>query len=548
MDKVRLIGVAYAEPKHDPDGTYNGLMMTTAELKRACGGVRGKKVYIEHSTEGRKPVGEVTDAAVEPTGRMVVELTIDRSTVAGASVVRGAREGKYGLSVGQSYGVDPRDMRVLEKNIDEVSLVSQPDLDGSDILRVEDDSAEFIEMKKRLLSSVSRILRADTEKQREELRPPRTAGYFGIRPDTDRPGDPTGTPKNTDDPGAHEARRHPSADQPRDTLGRFQSPVMSSAAIAADPAAAAAAGAGGSDRMVTEAPSGKDLQQQQTAGSKRDFEGVESVDLSSKQYETMAKRLREMEAREKEIAKRALEAEEAIKKKDMELQAYASLGSAEQLKAKQEFERRLQREALEKMRPAASDFISQIVEHIRANMTGDPVADAKAIKEIERVQNAVEASCAADVDPSEPAPLLRVLSVAHAATKTSLKKKEEEFQQQAKKVSELEAALAKYEAGRKIEEQRANVSAEVQKRSASAAPSTFGILPAATPSSSSSSSAAAAAAGPSPYVFSAPAVRAPIIDGNTTFRNPSAAFSSQADASIPHADIWNMVCGNFGRK
>ena len=144
MDHLfRFRGVAH--PRGEK-ADYDGLFLKEDELSQRAKDLAGTPLWSEH--EADKKIGWVTGAEVGEAGELVVSGVIDRSVSEEAREhARKIRRGEMtGLSLGMDHMVrvdtDGR-RRVVDKKIEELSVTVDPDLPGTFISEVAEDTATW---------------------------------------------------------------------------------------------------------------------------------------------------------------------------------------------------------------------------------------------------------------------------------------------------------------------------------------------------------------------------------------------------------------------
>jgi len=138
------------------DDTYDGLLFRINELEVKQHSASGTPLWINHGEDDdghggkvdRGQVGWITGARMTSANRLEIDCVIDRSMPYGVEAARRMRSGDLGaVSLGtdamKMVDSDKGKMRILDKSIKEVSLVKIPDQEGTRVVTIAEESAEW---------------------------------------------------------------------------------------------------------------------------------------------------------------------------------------------------------------------------------------------------------------------------------------------------------------------------------------------------------------------------------------------------------------------
>ena len=119
-------GVCHPEGKNED---YNGYFMKKSEIKDWADKVCGKEIWSEHNKQ--KKIGEVVGGRLDEKNQFRIIGMIDTTSFDGSQTVTDMRTGKKtGLSLGLEHleKHTPFSIDVVDKDINEISVVKSPDL------------------------------------------------------------------------------------------------------------------------------------------------------------------------------------------------------------------------------------------------------------------------------------------------------------------------------------------------------------------------------------------------------------------------------------
>lgn len=144
MSTISFKGIA--NPKGKEIG-YDGIRLTEKEIEDNASRiteVNDTPIFEEHGDGTKTVLGKITRAMKNASGELEVEGYISRRTMDGCRVIEEMRSGKKpALSVGMSIDIDNKNWKVISKTIDEISIVENPDQDGTMISHIQEDSKRF---------------------------------------------------------------------------------------------------------------------------------------------------------------------------------------------------------------------------------------------------------------------------------------------------------------------------------------------------------------------------------------------------------------------
>lgn len=166
-DSVTFQGCA--NPPGRPDGSET-LYMTKSDLEKQVTKLSGAPLQSEHDSNIK--IGKINKAWINEKGELEVEGTISRKTKDGCQAIVQIRNGsKPALSIGSNYLLDPNTWKIVGKGIHEISVVENPDQEGTVIKNVSDDS-EFFKMAKQQCKLTAQITKTknDIKNTKRELK------------------------------------------------------------------------------------------------------------------------------------------------------------------------------------------------------------------------------------------------------------------------------------------------------------------------------------------------------------------------------------------
>lgn len=133
-DHVFIEGSAH--PPGQPDD-YDGLLLKNKEIEEHSDTIRGAKLLGEHNHS--EEVGQVVGGRVGSNGDLRTLSIIHKDE---ANDIRSGK--KMGLSLGLEHIIEKttKDMKVIGRNIQELSVVENPDLEGTKINYVQPTKEE----------------------------------------------------------------------------------------------------------------------------------------------------------------------------------------------------------------------------------------------------------------------------------------------------------------------------------------------------------------------------------------------------------------------
>jgi hypothetical protein len=166
-DSVTFQGCA--NPPGRPDGS-DTLYMTKSDLEVQVKKLSGAPLQSEHDSNIK--IGKINKAWINEKGELEVEGTISRKTKDGCQAIVQIRNGsKPALSIGSNYLLDTNTWKIVGKDIHEISVVKNPDQEGTIIKNISDDSETFKMAKEqcRLTAEITKT-RHDIKNTKRELK------------------------------------------------------------------------------------------------------------------------------------------------------------------------------------------------------------------------------------------------------------------------------------------------------------------------------------------------------------------------------------------
>ena len=130
---MKIIGCCHP-PGQSKD--YNGFLLKQDEIEEFSKSIIGKPIWYEHQQE--HVIGKVGKAWTGEKGELMIEAEIDGRNPIGAKSIMKMRNGEIvGLSLGIDHLFDKDKFQITDRNIQEVTLTTLPDLPGTNISYVE---------------------------------------------------------------------------------------------------------------------------------------------------------------------------------------------------------------------------------------------------------------------------------------------------------------------------------------------------------------------------------------------------------------------------
>ena len=191
MSTISFKGIA--NPKGKEIG-YDGIRLTEKEIEDNASRiteVNDTPIFEEHGDGTKTVLGKITRAMKNASGELEVEGYISRGTMDGCRVIEEMRSGKKpALSVGMSIDIDNKNWKVLSKTIDEISIVENPDQDGTKISHIQEDSKRFKDAVKVVeMVNIARKLNSNLYKQSNTSSVSRVEKMAQQQPDESGTGD-----------------------------------------------------------------------------------------------------------------------------------------------------------------------------------------------------------------------------------------------------------------------------------------------------------------------------------------------------------------------
>jgi hypothetical protein len=157
-DHVFIEGAAH--PTGQPND-YDGFLLKNSEIEEHSASIKNTKLLGEHNHD--MEIGQVVGGRVDSDGNLRTLTMIHKDE---AEIIDDIRTGKKtGFSLGIEHIIEktPTDMKVVGRNIQELSVVATPDLEGTKIKYIQ-PTAEERTLKKEIVKQIK-----ENEKLKEEL-------------------------------------------------------------------------------------------------------------------------------------------------------------------------------------------------------------------------------------------------------------------------------------------------------------------------------------------------------------------------------------------
>lgn len=134
-------------PPGELDTTYDGTLLRRDEMAEKLKSLKDTPVLLDHDNSAL-PIGKIVRAWIDESGRLQIEGEINRDSVRHCQVINDIKNGNLpslSLGIKHTAGINTKsgELRIIDKNIMEVSLTGSPELPDTNISYVESDPNEF---------------------------------------------------------------------------------------------------------------------------------------------------------------------------------------------------------------------------------------------------------------------------------------------------------------------------------------------------------------------------------------------------------------------
>lgn len=127
---------------------YDGYYLRESEMKEMTDTLYGTPALHEHdgidlqtgNVDNKKQIGKIQSACIDKKRRLRLMIDVNDDTPEKCEIIEAVKRGEYGLSIGMESEHEPGTGRIIKKRIREITFTKKPDMDGTKLKSIEQDS------------------------------------------------------------------------------------------------------------------------------------------------------------------------------------------------------------------------------------------------------------------------------------------------------------------------------------------------------------------------------------------------------------------------